>query len=78
MKNDKDLTKNEKRLYSGSWVDEQENAKKNVVCTRCFSTYFLQSAPRTVPGTDGYYTKEPQCPNCGCRLYFTHLTGKHE
>ena len=71
MKNEKQLSSSEKRLYSGAWVDEQEAANKDVVCIRCFSTYFLKSAPRSTPGTDGYYIKEPECPNCGCRLYFS-------
>lgn len=73
MKNDKNLSENEKRLYSGAWVDEQEAANETVVCIRCFSSYVLKTAPRSVPGTDGYYIKEPECPSCACRLYYTHL-----
>lgn len=73
MKNEKYLTDNEKRLYSGKWVDEDPNSDKFVTCIKCFSTYHLRTAPRTVPSTDGYYIKEPQCPNCKCRLYFSNF-----
>jgi len=62
-----------KKLYSGKWVDEHPAANNKVTCTRCFHVYVIKDAPRTVPGTDGYYIKEPKCPSCGCRLYFSHL-----
>ncbi|QOI71049.1 hypothetical protein pEaSNUABM50_00109 [Erwinia phage pEa_SNUABM_50] len=71
MKND--LSDNEKRLYSGAWVDEHSCANNKVTCIRCFGSYIIREAPRSVPGTDGYYIKEPQCPHCKCRLYFSHL-----
>lgn len=62
-----------KKLYSGKWIDEHSASNNKVTCTRCFHAYVIKDAPRTVPGTDGYYIKEPKCPDCGCRLYFTHL-----
>lgn len=63
----------QKRLYSGKWVDDQPVSNEKVTCIRCFKLYVIKEAPRTVPSTDGYYIKEPKCPECGCRLYFTHL-----
>lgn len=60
-----------KKLYSGSWVDEQQKADDIVTCVKCFGSYVIKDAPRTVPKTDGYFIKEPSCPNCKCRLYFS-------
>lgn len=64
---------NEKRLHSGAWVDEHPCADNKVTCIRCFNQYIIRDAPRTNPGTDGYYIKEPQCPSCKCRIYFSHI-----
>lgn len=60
-----------KKLYSGSWVDEQQRSDDIVTCVKCFGSYVIKDAPRTVPKTDGYFIKEPSCPNCKCRLYFS-------
>jgi len=68
-----DLTEHQKWLYSGDWVDDHPLANKEVTCIKCFGSYIIKDAPRTVPGTDGYYIREPACPKCGCRLYFSHL-----
>lgn len=62
---------NQKRLYSGSWVEGHPLAEKTVVCIKCFVPYVIKDAPRSVPKTDAYYVKEPRCPNCRCRLYFS-------
>ncbi len=66
----------QQKLYSGKWVDEHPAAENKVTCFKCFKVYKIKDAPRTIPGTDGYYIKEPQCPGCGCRLYYSHLTEK--
>ncbi|SOK58380.1 Phage protein [Yersinia phage fHe-Yen9-04] len=71
MKADQYLNEYQKSLYSGAWVDSHPASDKMVTCIRCFNSYNLKLAPRTVPKTDGYYTKEPKCPTCGCRLYFS-------
>lgn len=66
------ICSNRKRLYSGTWVDEQPRANDTVTCIKCFGSYVIKDAPRTVPKTDGYFIKEPACPNCKCRLYFSN------
>lgn len=71
MKSEKYLTEEQKRLYSGSWIDDHPASDKDVTCIRCFTVYNLRQAPRSVPSTDGYYIKEPHCPNCKCRWYFS-------
>lgn len=42
---------------------------KVVLCYRCLSTYDIYSAPLTK--TKRLRNFEPECPNCGCRVYFS-------
>lgn len=42
---------------------------KVVLCYRCLSAYDIYSAPLTK--TKRLRVKEPECPNCGCRIYFS-------
>lgn len=42
---------------------------KIVLCYRCLSAYDIYSAPLTK--TKRLRVKEPECPNCGCRIYFS-------
>lgn len=42
---------------------------KEVLCYRCLRTYNLATAPRVAP--DKLDVREPKCPNCNCKVYFS-------
>lgn len=63
--------RDKKELYSGEWIKDQQ--VEEVTCYKCFTRYNIKTAPQSVPQTGGYHIKEPHCPNCKCRLYWSSL-----
>ena len=51
------------------FIKIQSVVPKIVLCYRCLSTYDIYSAPLTK--TKRLRAHEPECPNCGCRVYFS-------
>lgn len=58
-----------KKLKNGDWIDEHPSSDKVVLCARCLSTYHLRKAPRVM--SDKIDIKEPVCPNCKCKVYYS-------
>lgn len=52
-----------------AFIKIQAVVPKIVLCYRCLSAYDIYSAPLTK--TKRLRVKEPECPNCGCRIYFS-------